>query len=255
VPGTFVLLGERQWRHAGYLQLLGGSSAMFRLAFLICLTVASANVSAVGYSFEGGHAQIVDATTREPIPNVVILATWMMQYQVSSGTAVLYTKGAKSDENGEFTLPSWGPKETARNYPGMGLSLDAPLLRAFKDGYLADGFSGYTPNPDKQFGWLGPSKRKAWFNGMTFTLQRGSPTLKQQADELAVLARWAPIGEHNCAWLDYPEWLAALQSRGKRLLKEGSLKSDWYLPLNPDFDANKCPNGKAILDASMKWFQ
>jgi hypothetical protein len=72
---------------------------------------------------------IIDAKTKTPLAGVVVTASWSV-----SGWHVKYpikVSEAVTNENGEYTLPGWGP----RLHPDE-LRYDQPVVRFFKPGYV-----------------------------------------------------------------------------------------------------------------------
>jgi hypothetical protein len=228
----------------------------FRYAFPLLLALASQGACAIEYSWTGGHARIVDAATKQPIANVAVLATWDSYYEVHDGGKNLKTESARTNASGEFYLPPWGPVEAGSGPRGQfGLLLESPVLIFFKDGYFTIDHNETGFEPDDAFGWRGPAKRIAWFEGLTFRMRKGEQTKRVQAAEVSQLARYVPYSTDPCAWLAYPEWFAALQAKALRLKAEGTITSDEDMPLASELDASKCKDGVQIFQDNLRWFQ
>lgn len=109
---------------------------IFSFAMMVLLNLAGCASMVLGFSARPITATVVDAETKEPLKDVIVVAHW----QLVEGTLVdssipageLMVMEAVTDADGMFHFPGWGPK-----YVFMGRMLNTdPQLILFKPGYL-----------------------------------------------------------------------------------------------------------------------
>ena len=97
------------------------------------------------------RGKVVDAETKEPIKNAVVVAIWQLEggwfhAEYTGNIALLETT---TDEQGNFVLDSWGPRFGMSGW----LDDETPELIAYKKGYL--------------FGWISAWLEEGVFMPMT----------------------------------------------------------------------------------------
>jgi hypothetical protein len=89
------------------------------------------------------HGQVIDRSTKQPIPNAVVSAVWELRggpERTHSGA--LFAAETQTDASGHFTDPAWGPRF---NLGWGSIYDDQPLVAAFQPGYIALAAKRHTP--------------------------------------------------------------------------------------------------------------
>jgi hypothetical protein len=83
------------------------------------------------YSATEIRSVVVDEVTGRPLEGVVVVAQWILRRMGGDGPRLQVTE-AVTDAQGQFLIPSWGPKPRP---PLMQLTDKSPQLLVFKRGY------------------------------------------------------------------------------------------------------------------------
>jgi hypothetical protein len=132
-----------------------------RLALVALFCSAVGGCAPPFYFAESTRGRVIDAQTKQPLPGAVIIGLWDMEEPFKASGRVLTAQETTADQNGNFTLPGWGPKLR----PCLARLLDHdPGLIVFR--------SGYEPlrvfNEDRNNVWS-VVRRSDW-DGATFEL-------------------------------------------------------------------------------------
>lgn len=188
------------------------------------LAALPACATPVTYSAEPIEAWIVDAETKQPLENVIVVAHWALEttsrivpHQTNSAGS-LTTLETVTDKNGRFYFPAWGPKW----HLGSGNLTDSdPELILFKSGYQYRRVSNSQYLRPRKYSDEGKpsgaeskpsgSKRISFWSGERIELEPFKGTLKEYANHLSLLKTslgFAYNGD-NCEWKQVPRMLAA----------------------------------------------
>ena len=174
------------------------------------------------------HGKVVDAETKEPIKDVLVVAVWklyggMIERQHTGNLVLLETV---TDENGNYSFDSWGPRFTISGY----LEDESPVLIFYKLGYKSEWLNDYYAQlMFKDVQWYGSSYKHLEWSGKTLELKKFIGSQKDYADSLSNLDmfmfydRWS-----NCDWKRLPRFTAAM-------IKVGAINID-----NLKSDASRC---------------
>ncbi|MGD8642133.1 MAG: hypothetical protein PVG89_15960, partial [Gammaproteobacteria bacterium] len=105
------------------------------VVFLVSITATGCASMVLGFSAEPITATVVDADTKQPLKDVIVVAHWQLVeggfLDSSVPAGELMVMEAVTDAQGKFHFPEWGPK-----YKFMGrMKNEDPELIIFKPGY------------------------------------------------------------------------------------------------------------------------
>lgn len=179
----------------------------------------------LGFSAEPITATIVDAETKQPLKDVIVVAHWQLVeggfLDSSVPAGELMVMEAVTDAEGKFHFPAWGPK-----YDFMGrMKTDDPQLIIFKPGYK---FRVLTNE------WISSeirdyqAMRRSDWDGKTIRLSKASDDLKKYGDSLYDLSstidgilRFGFNDDRNCFWKKTPAMLVAMHKESMYLENNG----------------------------------
>jgi hypothetical protein len=171
------------------------------------------------YSADPIEAQVIDAETKQPLPGVIVVAHWELNYSTLGGNTragQLKVMETVTDKNGTFHFPAWGPKIAIVSF----LSDDQdPELLLFKSGYEYRRLYNALTGEDKG------AKRKSDWNGKTIAMRPFKGTTKEYLErfhnlnvDVDQLISWRPA---ECNWKKIPKILLAIDHERQRLTQEG----------------------------------
>ena len=156
------------------------------------------------------HGTVVDAETKEPIPDVIVLEIWE-QYDGyhRSHSANLILKETVTDDKGFYAFEGWWPRFTMSGH----LDDSAPDLIFYKYGYenkyLSNRMSGVYLYKGK---FITPSYKYSEWSGKTIELKKFVGTPKNYAESLSSLGNFMQYGRwyRGCDWKRVPQYTAAM---------------------------------------------
>jgi hypothetical protein len=217
---------------------------------LVCLTGCSNE-----YSAKPTYGFIVDAQTRQPVPGVVVLAHWDLEYGLEGGSAYAWVlKEAVTDAQGRFDIPGWGPSKVPEFLPsGARLKDRDPRVVFFKLGY--EGIAQTVAQAGKEydrprdFPTRGAAVREWYLNGETFQYRPAGGDARRIAQgaqafnlELSYL-RGGP-----CPFAEIPRSFLALKAayeqvvtteEGKAVFRYGRPAHERWLASSPQVEASQ----------------
>jgi hypothetical protein len=149
------------------------SNALLRwlatLALLVPLQGCTTEYSAMPI-----EAWVVDAETNQPVPGVIVIASWVLEGGLEGGNQLdrMMVMEAVTDSAGKFSFPAWGPKKVPsypRVYSNARLKEMDPQLFLFKDDHRYLWL--LNEKTSKQMASQGPSMRTSDWNGKTIKLK------------------------------------------------------------------------------------
>jgi hypothetical protein len=189
------------------------------LVLAVALVVAGCANWPWTYSGRAGSATVVDAATGQPLPGVVVVASWNL-IDIRDGTfaGVLFTVEAVTDTQGEFILPSWGPRQITMGNSGRvprALDYSEPHFHLFKSGFRYRVVAGPNRALERLRGlhWIGDPMRDSWWDKLTIRLERSTDTPREYANML--YTSMLPLEE--CNWVRVPHMAAAYVKEARRL--------------------------------------
>lgn len=191
-------------------RLIGACVAAF------ALVGPGTHVAALTYSAKPIRAQVVDAETKQPIPEVIILVVWELENARGGWGGFFHWEETVSDANGMFEFAGWGPNEVPRSSDGRALrmSTDQPNLHLYKPGYqfgLANNFLETWMLGDPH--WTGDPVRSSSASGTQIQLERFRGTDVQYRRSLGTISGTFPL--QRCRWARIPRLTAALIMAGR----------------------------------------
>lgn len=201
------------------------------LVSLCSMLVLPACASPLKYSADPIEAWIIDAETKQPLENVIVVAHWELEttsrivpHQTNSAGSLMVLETV-TDKNGRFYFPAWGPKW----HLGTGNLTDSdPELILFKSGYKYLRVSNSRHLRPAKYSDVGKpsgteskptgSKRISFWNGERIGLKPFRGTQKEYAEHLSSLdidLRFAYDNE-SCEMKQVPRMVVALHREEKR---------------------------------------
>lgn len=196
-------------------------------AILVTAAVSSCASWVLGFSAEPITATIVDADSKQPLKDVIVVAHWQLvgggSFVDSSGPAgELMVMEAVTDADGKFHFPGWGPK-----YDFLGrMQNDDPQLIIFKPGYEYKVLSNEVITSEiKDY----QAVRSSDWNKKTITLKKASSDLRKYGESLYNLSskidsilRFGFNDDKNCFWKKTPIILVAMHKESAELAGQGA---------------------------------
>jgi hypothetical protein len=206
---------------------------------IVAFATLPACATPVTYSAEPIEAWVVDAETKTPLENVVVVANWALEttsrivpHQTNAAGSLVILE-AVTDKNGRFYLPPWGPKW----HLGNGELTDSdPELILFKSGYkyLRISNSQYL-RPRKYSDEGKPSgteskptgtKRISFWSGERIELKPVTGTMEEYTQNFNSLNREldAIVSKRpeNCEWKKLPRTIMSVKKQRQALEEKGA---------------------------------
>ena len=157
------------------------------------------------------HGKVVDAETKQPIKDVVVVAVWELYGGIfeRQHTANLVLRETVTDEDGNYSFDSWGPRFTISGY----LEDESPDLIFYKFGYKSEWMNDYYAQlMFKDLRWYEASYKRLEWSGRTLELKKfvGTPIdyskVTSSLDSFLEYGRWY----RGCDWKRVPRYTAAM---------------------------------------------
>jgi hypothetical protein len=204
-------------------------------------TGCSSSARSRPYKADSISGRVVDAATRAPIPDVIVVAEWQLVAGIMDPVPIgdLELRETTTDPDGSYHIEGFGPVETDGRFNG-----DDPRLLFFKKGYALKMLSNWiaapgSPPPDPQgFG------RSVW-DGKTIELTRGGSEneLDNNMDEAVDTA----LKSKNCAWKNMPRLLRAFVTSGEDT-RGAQGRSQMLRLLNSRNKEPRCGTVEAVIE-------
>ena len=215
-------------------------------ARIIILGAAAFALSACSrYSAEPTEGWVIDADTRIPIEDVIVVADWQLHKSTMAGkvpAAHLYIMETLTDKYGLFYFDKWGP-----SFAKWGYFIDRdPALLFYKEGY--EFHSVQNPLPSE----IDNSKvRRSVWNGATIELKKFEGNLNDRASHLSLLhnSLYTILYGDKCEWKKTPMLVLAI-ARQEKIFRENNVHN--ILPSLDDISGYKCGSAEEYLDRHKK---
>lgn len=203
-----------------------GIVMMLQMNFTGCASMV------LGFSAEPITATIVDAETKQPLKDVIVVAHWQLVeggfLDSSVPAGELMVMETVTDKNGVFHFPEWGPK-----YEIMGrMKNEDPEIIIFKPGYVFKVLANeWISTEIRDYRAL----RSSDWDGKTIELEQFEGSDKEYANKLSSMTIYMRYVENNCDWKRTPKIILALTDEQRLLQSKGidrTLYSVNYLPTN-----------------------
>jgi hypothetical protein len=210
---------------------------------LASLCLATAQAMAATYAAKASHGWIVDATTRVPLPGVVVVAQWALEFGMEGGSAYSWVvRETVTGPDGRFDLAAWGPMPTPAFLPSEArLKGRDPRIVHFKDGYAGTQVSqsqadkAYTRA--REYPTTGPAVREWYLNGETISYRSATGDPDRAAAEVQSFDLFLrSLHGSACLYLDIPQALQALRNARERLQAESPKASERFRYGRPAYD-------------------
>ena len=193
------------------------------------------------YSAEAIEAWVVDAETKEPLADVIVVANWQLYIGRIDGrhpSGQLMVMETVTDQGGHFSFPAWGPMRRPFN---TFLDDRDPQILLFKPSYEFRGLS----NPTKSYVNKRSVRRSIW-DGKAIELNRFGGGMNEYARRLGFLMTSLGFIEEDCNWKKVPKILLALRPEQEKLRKKGIIRT-FYSPDYLPVDEDKCGSVKEFF--------
>jgi hypothetical protein len=219
---------------------------------LACLLSACAGP--VTYTAEPIEARLVDATTKQPIENAIVIAHWELIGGMHPGrVGDLVVMETVTDKNGRFHFPGWGP---IRHWKRSWLSYKDPALVIFKGDYQYRVLVNEA-TPETIGGKAYPIRRSQW-NKQVIELQPFNDSRKEYGVSFKnvhdYIERIAIDNPEECTWKKIPHAIRAVSVEQQKLSSEKLWNNSYdsvskRLFINSDLYAEKgkCGSPKEFL--------
>lgn len=186
----------------------------------------------VTYSADFIEAWVVDAETRKPISDAVVVARWALEESTIVSITIrpagnLMVMEDVTDKNGRFYLPSWGP---IQHWKSSRLTYMDPEILIFKSGYEYQRLNNYGSASSEQRGGKVFSPRKSQWQGQIIELKpfKGMEEYAEHVHQLDNELEWARYGE-DCEWQKIPRMLMALHRQSEQFASKGVKLKGWQI--------------------------
>lgn len=239
------------------------------VCFLIATTLVANQVVGAGgppshYSAEAVSAKVIDADTKKPIEEVIVVAHWQLYYSTVGGrvpVGQLMVLETVTGKDGSFSFPAWGPKKAPKHKtqiddnwigniplftPDTYLDDLDPALILFKPGYQYRGLQ----NPTRSYIDHSPVRRSMW-DGRTIEMKPFKGTMEKWAGHLSFLhtSIRSILSDGQCEWKKIPRMVVAIDKQEK-LFRAKNIYSPLYSV--DDLPNGKCGSPKTFLREFMQ---
>jgi hypothetical protein len=207
------------------------------LTVLALLNVAACHVYR-GSAIEGW---IYDAVTGKPVEGASVAVIWEIYGGVAHGTTIdhLLTEEVKTDSQGRFVLPPWGPKLVLLNELRNG----TPTLVVGKAGYYFEVSGHVDPSSGAPAAQFTSEHRECACSGRKYSLKPFDGDWPQYVENSEIVRLNMHFGSTKrplrCLWERTPSLTAEIVSRGTLFDRKGfrhSLPSRISLDSDPACD-------------------
>jgi hypothetical protein len=221
---------------------------------LAALSLVGAPGCSNEYSAKPSYGFIVDAQTRQPLPGVVVLAHWDLEYGLEGGSAFAWVlREAVTDAQGRFDIPGWGPNKVPEALPsGARLKDRDPRVVFFKLGYQGItqtvAQAGKEYDRPKDFPTRGASVREWYLNGETFQYRPAGGDARRFAQEAQAFNLVLSFMRSPCLVQEIPLSFLALKNayeqvltteEGKDVFRYGRPAHERWLTGSPQVEASQ----------------
>lgn len=200
---------------------------IFSFAMLALRNLAGCASMVLGFSARPISATVVDAETKEPLKDVIVVAHWQLVeggfLDSSIPAGELMVMEAVTDVDGKFYFPAWGPK-----YVFMGrMKYFDPELILFKPGYIYKTLANewaFSPIGDYE------AFRSSDWDGKTIELNKATENSQEYGEHLFRLKsnldsvmRFS-YGDHDddkCFWQKTPKIWVSMHKLSRNLENQG----------------------------------
>ena len=197
------------------------------------------------YSAEPIEGWVVDADTKRPIEDVIVVANWQLHKSTAAGkvpAAHLNIMETLTDKYGLFYFDTWGP-----TFAKWGFFIDRdPALFFYKEGY--EYHSVQNPLPSE----IDNSRvRRSVWNGATIELKEFEGDLNDLASHLSLLhnSMYTILYGNKCEWKKTPMLVLAI-ARQEKIFRENNVHNT--LTSLDDISGYKCGSAEEYLDRYKK---
>lgn len=217
------------------------SLSKFSVLFLMISTVALSGCTSFPriYSGESIHGWVIDAKTKQPVKDVVVVEVWELQGGWHTDhTANIHIAETLTDEEGYYVFPDWGPKFTTEGV----LSRASPFLTYYKFGYeVARRQNSITGN-------MNPDNSVSEHSAEKIDLVKFEGEEKLYAKKLASVYGFLQGNSYRepfkCMWKKVPVFTSEIIKAERYFRKNGIYSS---LPRLGYFSAPECSDPEEIL--------
>lgn len=222
----------------------------------ICLLFLSLPLQAcMTYSAKPITATVVDAQTKQPIEDVVVVAHWELNGGLEGGNIEgnMMVMETVTDTAGRFHFPGWGPKLKPKGTSfSAQLKSNDPEIYLFKSGYRPGTFHNAL-DMDKER--RDPRVRTSDWDDKELPLQKFEGSLKEYA-ETEIFRFSYELGRTlgpRCTWTTIPRMILALGEQTKTFEAAGIHTETFYTSLrdNEEYRAKEgCSFRKFVQEHS-----
>lgn len=192
---------------------------------LVCLAALPACATPLTYSAESIEAWVIDAETKKPIDDAVVVAHWLLEESTIVSITVrrvgdLMVMESVTDKSGRFYFPAWGP---IRHWGRSRLTYMDPEIIIFKSGYEYRRLANETTK--EAIGGKAFPVRKSRWNGKTIELKPFKGTVEAYEDHFEslndALEHTATDNPKECGWKKISNTIRAMNRERNRLIALG----------------------------------
>lgn len=194
---------------------------VFLVVLLWSLPTLPACAMSLTYTAEPMQAWVVDADTKQPLEDVIVVARWELERGTVGGNVPagqLKVMEAVTDKEGKFSFPGFGPETLWDSF----LVNKDPELILFKSGYeFRRLLNPYTSDRELR---TRPQRRSDW-NGKRIALKSFKGTQEEYARHLGSLSlSWIYTG-NECEWKKIPRMVFVGHEQAMTFKKQGIVTS------------------------------
>jgi hypothetical protein len=190
------------------------------IALITALVLGACAIPPLTYSAKPTTGRVVDASTREPVGNAVVVAMWDLEGGMERSTVANFKVfEAVTDSAGHFKIEGWGPEPV----PTAGtLDKQDPSVIIFKPGYVPKVFPN-TPYPLhrerealEQHNWLS--------NGETLEVEKSTGPFRYYVPKVEGLYSTFYNVLNNgsrCDWKRIPRTIRFMEDQEKKAEAQG----------------------------------
>jgi hypothetical protein len=171
------------------------------------------------YSAEALQVRVVDAKTKQPLAEVIVVADWQLHFSTVAGRMPgghLMIMETVTDQAGLFSFAAWGPMKRPFN---TFMDDRDPAILLFKPGYE---FKELQNIPEIFINEDTAQVRKSMWNGKTIELKKFEGKLDEYAWHLGFLTTSIElILSEKCGWKRIPRMIMAVSQQSEVFRQHG----------------------------------
>jgi len=174
---------------------------------------------AFSYSAKPIHASVIDAETNAPLPGVIVVAHWVVNFGWEGGGTDLMLMETVTDAQGRFSFPAWGPVAVPSKLPiETRMKQQSPEIILVRDAYELEVL--YNDIPISQQGSGGLAVRTSDWDGKTIALK----PFRRSLESYGIMVSGATTGitYPGCTFRHIPKLLGHLMRVEKALRAAGT---------------------------------